>query len=217
MDTARARHLMVETQVRTADVTDVALLAAMRAVPREVFAPGAAKSLAYSDLELDVGHGRYLLRPRELGKLIQEAHPRSGERVLEIAGGTGYGAAVLASIAGETHLLEPQQDLAFAARAALDKSGLGDKVKIVSTTIVDGWPDAAPYDVIVLNGAAEIVPDAWTQQLADGGRLAVIVRRGPVGEARVYTKAGGVVSYRAAFDAAPPVIQGLAAPARFVF
>lgn len=217
MDFARARHLMVETQVRTADVVDPELLATLRALPRETFTPAAQRALAYADSELPLGPpGRYMLRPREIGKLIQEVRPRAGERALEIAGGLGYGAAVLARLVKDVVLLEPDQDLAFGARAALDGVGLG-KVKIVSTAIVDGWRDEAPYDLIILNGAAERVPQSWLEQLAEGGRLGVIVRKGPAGEARIYTKAGGVCAYRAVFDAAPPALPALVEPQRFVF
>ena len=95
MDYARARHAMVESQIRTADVTDAAILAAMRSLPRELFVPERLRPMAYADLEIEVAPGRTLLRPRDLGKLLQALEPRSGERGLEIAGATAYGAAVL--------------------------------------------------------------------------------------------------------------------------
>lgn len=216
MDFAAARHLMVETQVRTADVTDVAVLSAMRAVPREAFAPAERRLLAYSDIELDVGGGRTLMRPRDLAKLLQAVAPRSTDKALEVAGATGYGAAVLSRICRETVLLEPDPALHFAAVAAFGVCGV-EQLQTACTDIAGGWPDLAPYDVIVLNGAAEVVPDAWLAQLAEGGRLGVIVREGAVGRARVYTRVKGVVSFRVAFDAAPPLAPGLAARPAFVF
>lgn len=216
MDFARARHLMVETQVRPSDVTDPAILSAMRTIPREAFAPADRKTLAYADQELEVGAGRCLMRPRDIGKLIQVLAPKAGERGLEIAGATGYGAAVLARCGVETTLLEADSALNFAAVAALGACGL-DNVHTASTDIMDGWQDMAPYDVIMLNGSAEVVPEAWLAQLAEGGRLAVIVRSGPVGNARLYTKAGGMTSYRVVFDAAPPLAPGLAAKPQFAF
>lgn len=216
MDFARARHLMVETQVRPNDVTDPAILHAMRSIPREIFAPAALKQLAYADQELDVAPGRALMRPRDLGKLIQALAPRPGDKALEIAGATGYGAAVLASCGAEATLLEPNAELNFAAVAALGACAL-EKVRTASTDITAGWPDSAPYDVIILNGSAELVPDAWLDQLAEGGRLGVIVRSGAAGHARLYTKAGGVTAYRVLFDAAPPVAPGLAAKPQFAF
>lgn len=216
MDFARARHLMVETQVRPSDVTDPAILHAMRTIPREAFAPADRKLFAYADQELDVAAGRCLMRPRDLGKLIQALAPKAGERGLEIAGATGYGAAVLARCGVETTLLEQNAELNFAAVAAIGACGI-DNVQTASTEITAGWADLAPYNVIMLNGSTEVVPDAWIGQLAEGGRLGVIVRSGPAGHARLYTKAGGVTSYRVIFDAAPPLAPGLAAKPQFAF
>lgn len=216
MDFAHARYLMVETQVRPSDVTDLSILAAMRAIPREIFAPPALRQVAYADQELDVAPGRVLMRPRDLGKLIQALAPRPGLRALEIAGATGYGAAVLAKCGAQTTLLEPNSELNFAAVAALGACGINN-VQTASTDITSGWADTAPYDIIMLNGAAEVVPDAWLAQLAEGGRLGVIVRSGPAGHARVYTKSGGITAYRVLFDAAPPVAPGLAAAPQFAF
>lgn len=216
MDFERARHLMVEAQVRTNDVTHAGVQAAMRRLPRERFVPSELASLAYSDQELDVGGGRVLLRPRDLAKLLQAADPRPGQRALEIAGASGYGAAVLAIAGCEVVSLEPSPDVSLAARSALDQAGVTG-VTTVSTPAAQGWPDAAPYDLIVLNGAAEVVPEAWIAQLAEGGRLAVIVREGAAGSARLYLKSGGVTAYRAVFDAAPPVVPGLQAPRSFTF
>lgn len=216
MDFARARHLMVESQVRTSDVTDARILGAMRSLPRERFVPAHVRSLAYADLDLDVADGRALLRPRDLSKLIQALAPQANERALEIAGATGYGAAVLAACCREVYSLDPDPNLSFAGRAALESAGVTN-VKTVSTVAADGWADAAPYDVILLNGAAEVVPEAWFAQLASGGRMGVIVREGAVGRARIYTRTGETVAYRVAFDAAPPVAPGLVRSPSFSF
>ena len=216
MDFARARDLMVETQVRTNDVTDLRILHAMRTLPRERFVPPQRRSLAYADMEVEVAEGRTLMRPRDLSKLVAALAPLAHERALEIAGGTGYGAAVLATCCREVVAHDPDPNLSFAAQAALESCGLKN-AKTVSAPIADGWGDDAPYDVIMLNGAAEIVPDAWLKQLAPNGRLAVIVRAGAAGSARIYTKSGESTAYRVAFDAAPPVAPGLEKPPAFVF
>jgi len=216
MDFARARYTMVESQVRTADVTDPRILAAMRALPRERFAPAHRRSLAYGDLELDVAPGRTLMRPRDLAKLIQNLAPKAGERALELAGATGYGAAVLAACCAEVTTLDPDPNLSFAARAALESAGITN-VKTVSQPAPEGWADSAPYDLILLNGAAEFTPDAWFQQLAPGGRLGVIVKSGAAGAARIYTRTGDAIAYRSAFDAAPPVAPGLERAPSFQF
>ena len=185
-------------------------------LPRERFAPAHKKPLAYADLELEVAAGRSLLRARDLAKLIQALAPQPNERGLEIAGATGYGAAVLAACCKEVVTLDPEPDLSFAARSALESCGV-THVRTVSTAAVDGWKDDAPYDVILLNGAAEIVPDAWFAQLAPGGRLGVIVRDGPAGSARIYTRAGETIAYRSAFDAFPTVAPGLTRLPAFAF
>lgn len=216
MDFVRARDFMVESQVRPSDVTDTRIIHAMRTLPRERFVPAAKRTLAYGDLEVEVAPGRVLMRPRDLSKLIQNLAPQPGERALEIAGATGYGAAVLAACCKEVITLDPDPDLSFAARAALELCG-ATNVKTVSTAVVDGWKDEAPYDVILLNGAAEIVPEAWLKQLAPGGRLGVIVRRGAAGSARIYARSEDAAAYRTAFDAAPPVAPGLTKAPSFTF
>lgn len=216
MDFARARDLMVETQVRTNDVTDLRVLHAMRTLPRERFVPPQRRSLSYADMEVDVAEARVLMRPRDLSKLIQALGPQAHERALELSGGTGYGAAVLATCCKEVIAHDADPNLSFAAQAALESCGLTN-AKTVSDPIESGWADDAPYDVILLNGAAEIVPEAWFAQLAPNGRLGVIVRAGAAGSARIYTKSGETIAYRVAFDAAPPVAPGLEKPPAFVF
>jgi len=216
MDFARARDLMVESQVRTDDVTDLRVLHAMRTLPRERFAPPQKRSLAYADLELEVAPGRTLMRPRDIAKLAAALAPQAHERALEIAGATGYGAAVLAGCCKEVLTLDPDPNLSITAGAALESVGVKG-AKAVSTPVADGWRDEAPYDVIMLNGAAELVPDAWLAQLAPGGRLGVIVRQGAAGAARIYTKSGETAAYRIAFDAAPPIAPGLERKPSFVF
>lgn len=216
MDFARAREFMVESQVRTADVTDTRILHVMRTLPRERFVPAPKRTIAYADLDVEVAPGRVLMRPRDLAKLVQALAPQAQERALEIAGATGYGAAVLAACCREVIALDPDPDLSFAARAALESCGVAN-AKTVSTAALDGWKDDAPYDVILLNGAAEIVPEAWLAQLAPGGRLGVIVRQGAAGTARIYTRTGDTTAYRSMFDAAPPLAPGLTKPQAFTF
>jgi protein-L-isoaspartate(D-aspartate) O-methyltransferase len=216
MDFARAREAMVESQVRTADVTDPRILHAMRTLARERFAPVQKRTLAYADLDLEVAPGRFLMRPRDLAKLVQALAPQAHERALEIGGASGYGAAVLASCCKDVLTLDVDPELSFAAHAALEASGVTN-AHTVSTGLADGWKDGAPYDVMLVNGAAEIVPDTWLAQLAPGGRLGVIVRQGQAGAARIYTRSNDAVAYRTAFDAAPPVAPGLSKPPAFAF
>src|SRR5262245_7769231 len=124
MDFAAARMAMVDSQVRPNDVTDPVLVGAFRAIPRESVVAATARATAYADFEPEVAPGRRLLSPRDLAKLLQALGPQRGEKALEIAGATGYGAAVMAHCVQSVVTLDPSPDLSFAARAALDKSGL---------------------------------------------------------------------------------------------
>jgi protein-L-isoaspartate(D-aspartate) O-methyltransferase len=215
-DAAAARRHMVDGQIRTADVTNPNLIAAMQAVPRELFAPPALATQAYSDGDLSLGQGRALLRPIVLGKLIQGANVRPGDRVLDVGCGTGYSAAVLTDMGAAVVALEEDADLVRRAEAALAATGAG-QVTLVRGPLTAGWPAAAPYDLILLDGAIEIVPDAFGHQLKPNGRLATIFGRGPAAKAMIYRPIEGHLVGRQIFDAAAPPLPGFAAPPAFVF
>src|SRR4029077_630603 len=164
----------VDGQVRTADVTDLRILAAMLETPRENFVPPASAGLAYLDLDLSVGAkgSRRMLKPMVLAKLIQAADLASTDRVLDVGCATGYAAAGLARIAGQVVALEEDSGLAQTARAAL---GAQPNVSMVSGPLTAGWPQGAPYDAVLLEGATELTPQAFLPQLKDGGRLVCIL------------------------------------------
>ena len=215
-DAAAARRHMVDGQIRTADVTNPSLIAAMQAVPRELFVPPAMADQAYRDGDVSLGDGRAMLRPIVLGKLIQGANVRSGDQVLVVGCGTGYSAAVLAHMAAAVVALEEDADLARRAEAALAAAGAG-KVTIVKGPLTAGWPAAAPYDLILLDGATEVAPDAFGRQLRPTGRLAAVFGRGPAAKAMIYRLSEGHLVGRSIFDAAAPLLPGFAAPPGFVF
>jgi protein-L-isoaspartate(D-aspartate) O-methyltransferase len=215
-DAAAARRHMVDGQIRTADVTNPNLIAAMQAVPREAFVSPALAAQAYSDGDVSLGQGRALLRPAVLGKLIQGADVRPGDHVLDVGCGTGYSAAVLAHMGASVVALEEDADLARRAEAVLAGAGAG-RVTVVRGPLTAGWPAAAPYDLILLDGAIEVAPDALGRQLKPNGRLAAVFGRGPAAKAMIYRSIEGHLVGRPIFDAAAPPLPGFAAPPAFVF
>ena len=215
-DAAVARRLMVDGQVRTADVTDAALLEAMLTIPRERFLPPALAPLAYLDNDIPIAKGRALLKPMVLAKLLQVAQIGSGERVLDVGCGTGYSAALLARLAASVVALEEDAALAAQARQALQAGG-GAAVEVVVGPLTAGWPAGAPYDVILLNGAAEVLPEALGQQLTPNGRLVAVGGKPPATKATIYHMIEGRLVGRPVFDASAPLLPGFAAPPAFVF
>jgi protein-L-isoaspartate(D-aspartate) O-methyltransferase len=210
------RRQMVDTQLRTNDVTDLAVLAAFDAVPRERFAGDTP--IAYSDHDLVVLQAprRVLAPPAALAKLIQAAEIRPTDRVLVVGAGTGYAAAVVARLAGTVVALESEPALADRARHLLDGLGL-TAVKVVTGPVTAGAPGDGPFDVILADGALAVLPPALLDQLAEGGRLAAVEGVGLAGRARLSVKAGGDVSARHLFNWSLPVVPGSEPAPHFVF
>jgi len=207
---------MVDGQVRTTDVTDPAILAAMLAIPREAFVDEGRRPLAYIDEDIEIAPGRYLMEPSPFAKLVQLAAIRPGETVLDVGAGTGYSSAVLSQLAGRVVALESDAALADRARAALAALAI-DNVAVVTGPLRGGHAEAAPYDVILLEGAVEVLPDALFAALRDGGRLVAVEGRGNAGVARLYLKSGGTVTGRRAFNAAVKPLPGFERTPAFVF
>ena len=214
IDFAAARRNMVDGTIRTADVTDLRLLWAFQEVPRERFVPAKSAELAYVDFYLPVAPGRCLFMTRVLAKLLQAAGVAAADRVLMVGCATGYGAAILARVAAQVVALEENAELAHTARAAL--AGCAN-VEVMSGPLASGWAVAAPYDLIVVEGATEVVPDTLLSQLSDGGRLVCVLGGDPAAKAMLYLRSGDDVGGRAVFDAAAPVLPGFAKAPAFAF
>jgi protein-L-isoaspartate(D-aspartate) O-methyltransferase len=217
VDYAQARRTMVDCQVRPSDVTDLRIIAALLDVPRERFVPEARRPIAYLDIDVPVADGaaRALLKPMVFAKMVQAAAIGESDRVLDVGCATGYSSAVLAKLAGNVVALE--EDPALARNAADNLAAVGAPVAVAGGPLVAGWPAAAPYDAILLEGATEVVPEAILAQLKDGGRLVAVVGTGPMGKATIYRKVMGHVSGLPLFDAAAPLLPGFAKPPAFVF
>ena len=211
VDAATQRMNMVESQVLTSDVTDRRILRAMRELPRERFVPAPMTALAYMDEAVPVTPAgverRWLLAPRVLAKLLQLADIGDDNHVLDVGGATGYSAAVLAGMGKSVVALESNIMLAEQARANLAALGL-DNASVAVGELTAGWLDKAPYDAIVLQGAAAAVPEALFDQLKDGGRLVAILVEAGLGKATVWRRLGRSVDAWGAFDAAAPVLPG---------
>jgi protein-L-isoaspartate(D-aspartate) O-methyltransferase len=220
-DFAAARRWMVEGQIRANDVTDLRIITAMLELPRERFVDEEDKAFAYLDGDVPVtrkagaGAARCLLRPMVLARMVQALAVREADHVLDVGCATGFSSALLARLAAGVVALEQEPGLAEIAKVNLAELGAG-KVTVVSGSLPQGWPPRAPYDVILLNGASEVVPRALFPQLKEGGRLAVVIGRSP-GRAMLYRSIGGDVSPWPVFDAAAPLLPGFAAPPKFVF
>jgi protein-L-isoaspartate(D-aspartate) O-methyltransferase len=219
-DFARARRMMVDGQIRTNGVTDLRIIAAFAGVPREKFVPPRSQPLAYLDLDIPLdaagGQGRRLIKPMVLAKLIQAAEIGEGDRVLDVGCATGYSSAILTALGAAVVALEEDPALARFAADALAAVG-AQTVKVVTGSLVTGWPASAPYDVIVLNGATEVAPEPLLAQLDEGGRLVAVLGRAPIGAGTVYRRSGGRASAYAEFDSVAPLLPGFAKPAEFVF
>ncbi|THD49857.1 MAG: protein-L-isoaspartate O-methyltransferase [Bradyrhizobium sp.] len=215
-----ARQKMVDGQVRPSDVTDAGIIDAMLTVPREAFVPQNQRALAYLDLDLDVSEGgpakRFLIKPVVIAKMVQAADIKDTDNVLVVGCASGYLAALVAKLARQVTATECDPSLVAKARGVLGELGI-ENVTVKAAAVAAGDSANAPYDVIILNGATEIVPDGLYRQLREGGRLVGVFAMTQPQRATIVTRSHGDFGNRALFDAAIPVLPGLERPPAFVF
>ena len=214
-DFAQAREAMLDSQVRTNDVTDYRIQSALASVPRECFVPKARIALAYSDTHIELGDGRFMMRPRDFAKMLEAAEIEPKDIVLNIGCGRGYAVAVLAQLAETVVALESDAELVERATKLLERCGTTNAA-VVQGDLRVGAPEHGPFDVIFVNGAVAEVPVTWTDQLTDGGRLVVCVADETIGRVRVYKKSGDQIGYSIAFDASIPFLSGFEPKPEFV-
>lgn len=210
---ADMRAAMIDSQLRTNDVIDPAIIGAMGAVAREAHVPPALSGVAYMDRAIALGEGRVLNPPLVTGRLLVAAAIRPGMRVLVIGAATGYTAALIAKLGAETYAVEEQAGLLAAARAAVT----GTNVQWVEGPLAAGAPKAAPFDRIIIEGAIETLPDALVAQLAEGGRLVAARRDGTVTRLVQGVKTQGTIALRPFADMDVAVLPGFAAAKGFEF
>ena len=219
-DFVTARQKMVDGQVRPSDVTDIRILDAMLAVPRESFVPQSLRKMAYLDIDLDVSPNgsvkRYLIKPVVIARMLQAAGVSPTDNVLVVGCATGYAAAVVSRLAGQVTATESDAQLATDAGANLAMLGYTNVV-VEPGNAVDGSVHRAPYDVILIDGATEIEPDGLYRQLAPNGRLVGVFATTKPQRAVLVTRSNDDFGSRPLFDATVPVLPGLERPAAFVF
>lgn len=207
VDYTARRRMMVDTQVRPSDVTEFPIIDAMLDVPRELFVPQALREAAYLGEHLPLGGGRVILDPRILAKLLDALDITPRDLVLDLGPGMGYSSAILARLAEAVVAVEPEAAYVTEAQAALTEAGI-DNAAINEGQLHEGAPEYAPFDVIVVEGGVEELPEALTAQLTEGGRIGAIFMEGALGVARVGQKVDGQVHWRYAFNGAAPVLPG---------
>jgi len=205
LDFAVARTMMVDGQIRPNKVTDPRIIAAMRSVPRERFLPPALASLAYVDIEVDLGAGRLMPQPMATARLMQLADLRAGDRVLVIGAGPGYSAALLAACGAVVTALDEQPGIASVG------------VTWATGPLAAGSAAGGPYDLILIDGAVAEFPPGLAAQLAPNGRLVGVQVSGGIGRAMRGVVAGGSLRVVAAFDCNAPMLPGLRQIIGFVF
>jgi protein-L-isoaspartate(D-aspartate) O-methyltransferase len=217
---ATARQKMVDGQVRPSDVTDIRIIDAMLAVPREAFVPPNQSALAYLDRDLDVSESasarRFLIKPQVLAKMLQAAEIKETDKVLVAGSAPGYAAAVVARLARQVVATEGDPGQVAKAKAVLAQLGL-ENVTFKAAAAADGDPADAPYDVIVLEGATEITPERLYGQLRNGGRLVGVFAMTKPPRATIVTHSHADFGSRTLFDASVPVLSGLERLPAFVF
>jgi protein-L-isoaspartate(D-aspartate) O-methyltransferase len=222
VDFRTARRAMVDGQVRTNDVTHLGLIAAMLEVPREAFVPETRAALAYLDRDVPIADAtakepaRYLIKPMVLARLIQAAEPTPQDRVLVVGAGSGYAAAVLSRLAASVVVLEQNESLVQQARSILPGLGFAN-ITVLDGPLVAGAPGSGPYDLILIDGGVETVPEGLFGQLATHGRLVTVVAAGPVGKATLFQTVSRETCGRVLFDASAPLLPGFAKAPAFVF
>lgn len=206
-DYATRRRMMVDTQIRPSDVTKFPIIEAMLSVPREAYVPAGHREAAYVGNNLDVGTGRVMLEPRTLAKLLDALDIQPDELVLDLGCGLGYSTAVIARMADAVVAVEEDADLAAEAQSTLSQQGV-DNAAVIEGPLGAGAAKHGPYDVIILQGAAEHMPEALLEQVKEGGRIAGLFQEGTLGVARVGYKIDGQMNWRYAFNAGAPVLPG---------
>lgn len=217
MDFEKARRIMVDSQVRVNDVTEPAIVAAFLYTPRENFVPKSMQDIAYSEHEMEMSDSRAMWTPRDLGKMLKYLNIKHTDAALVIGAGAGYSSALISKLSEAVIALEDEDESVERLTERFAATTL-DNAVAVKGDLAAGMASQGPFDIILINGMVETVPQSWLDQLSEGGRLGVVVRQtSKLGTARIYTRAGETVSSRDVFECCPPVLPGFEMETSFVF
>jgi protein-L-isoaspartate(D-aspartate) O-methyltransferase len=217
MNIEQARFNMIEQQIRPWNVLDQDVLDLLHVVKREQFVPAAYQNLAFADVEIPLPGGDAMLAPKFEARILQETGVKKHETVLEIGTGSGYMAALLAHRAAKVTTVEINPETAELAKKNLANAGVHN-VTVETGNGAQGWEKGAPYDVIVISGALEVLPEAILQQVKVGGRIAAVVGQAPVMEASIITRTGGdSYSTVKVFETNVRYLTGAPVPSHFQF
>ena len=217
MNIEQARFNMIEQQIRPWNVLDQDVLDLLHVVKREQFVPAAYQNLAFADVEIPLPGGEAMLAPKIEARVMQEVGVKKHETVLEIGTGSGYMAALLAHRAAKVTTVEINPETAELAKKNLANAGIHN-VTVETGNGAEGWAKGAPYDVIVISGALEVLPEAFLKQVKVGGRIAAIIGQAPVMEASVITRTGeNTYSTIKVFETNVRYLTGAPVPSHFQF
>lgn len=208
------RTMMVDTQIRPSDVTKFPIIEAFLRIPREVYVPSHLTEAAYAGENLMLSEGRVMLEPRTLSKMLDALNILPNELVLDVGAGLGYSTAVIAQLAEAVVGVEDNDAQATDAQANLGSQAI-DNAVIHQGPLTEGDAQHGPYDVIIIQGGVEFLPDALSAQLKDGGRVVCLFMSGALGVVRLGMQRHGSIAWRDIFNAAAPVIPGFAKAQEF--
>ncbi len=209
-DFAQARTNMVDSQLRPNGITDGRILLAYETIERGDFVPESMRSVAYMDGDVALGGGRNLVSPMAFAKMLNAAEIKPNDKVLEIGAATGFGAAVLSQLAGQVVAVEADAALMAAARENLTNKV---NVSLSENNLTEGFAKGGPYDVILISGQVENVPEGLFSQLSEGGRLIAAIGSGRVARCCVWTRSGANHTQRYLFDLSIATLAGFGKPA----
>lgn len=198
---------MVDTQVRPSDVTKFPVIDAMLSVSKENYVPAALREAAYVGENIDLGDGRIVLEPRTFAKMLDVLNIQPDELLLDLGCGLGYSSAIIAHLAEAVVSVESDSDFAAEAQEILVANGV-DNVAVIAGPLAQGAVKHGPYDAMTIQGGVEEIPEALIAQIKDGGRVAAIFLEGALGVCRIGYKSDGEMTWRFAFNAGAPLLQG---------